>query len=73
MPMLKKLKNFVDLVRNLTPYQTTRRTYVLSGVFSPLTSAEAGEKSSQWLWKENCVNTGVKKPGNTCSSQTLMM
>ena len=24
----------------------------LSGVFSPLTSAEACEKSSQWLWKE---------------------
>ena len=24
----------------------------LSGVFSPLTSAEAYEKSSRWLWKE---------------------
>ena len=24
-----------------------------SGVFSPLTSAEACEKSSLWLWKEN--------------------
>ena len=24
----------------------------LSGVFSPLTSAEASEKSSRWLWKE---------------------
>ena len=24
----------------------------LSGVFSPLTSAEACEKSSRWLWKE---------------------
>ena len=25
---------------------------LLSGVFSPLTSAEACEKSSRWLWKE---------------------
>ena len=24
----------------------------LSSIFSPLTSAEACEKSSQWLWKE---------------------
>ena len=24
----------------------------LSGVFSPLTSAEACEESSRWLWKE---------------------
>ena len=24
----------------------------LSGVFSPLTSTEACEKSSRWLWKE---------------------
>ena len=38
----------------------------LSGAFSPLTSVEAGEKSSQWLWKESCVSTGVRKPGNTC-------
>ena len=28
---------------------------------SPLTSAEACEKSSRWLWKEICVRTGVKK------------
>ena len=27
----------------------------LSGVFSPLTSAEACEKSSRWLWKEKVV------------------
>ena len=26
----------------------------LSGVFLPLTSAEACEKSSRWLWKESC-------------------
>ena len=26
--------------------------FFLSGVFSPLTSAEACEKSSRWLWKE---------------------
>ena len=28
------------------------RPTVLSGVFSPLTSAVACEKSSRWLWKE---------------------
>ena len=28
-----------------------RRTF-LSGIFSPLTSGEACEKSSRWLWKE---------------------
>ena len=34
-------------------------------VFSPLASAEACEKSSRWLWKESCVRTDVRKPGNT--------
>ena len=38
----------------------------LSGVFSPLTSADSCEKSSRWLWKKSCVSTGVRKPGNTC-------
>ena len=38
---------------------------LLSGVFSPLTSAETCEKSRHWLWKESCVSTGVRKPGNT--------
>ena len=28
------------------------------GIFSLLTSAEACEKSSWWLWKEICVSTG---------------
>ena len=42
-------------------------------VFSPLTSAEACEKSSLWLWKESCVSTGVRKPGNTCASPTAMI
>ena len=37
----------------------------LSGVFSPLTSAEACEKSS--------VSTGVRKPGNTYASPTAMI
>ena len=32
----------------------------LSSVCSSLTS-EACEKSSQWLWKESCVITGVRK------------
>ena len=45
----------------------------LSDVFSPLTSAEACEKSSRWLWKENCASTGVRKPGNTCASPTTMI
>ena len=37
-----------------------RRTF-FCGVFSPLTSAEACEKSSRWLWKDSCVSTGVRK------------
>ena len=45
----------------------------LSDVFLPLTSAEACEKSSQWLWKESCVSTGVRKPGSTCVLQTAMI
>ena len=40
-------------------------TNLLSGVFPPLTSAEAREKSSWWLWKESCVSTDVRRPGNT--------
>ena len=44
-----------------------------SGVFSPLTSAEACEKSSRWLWKEICVSTGVRKPDNTYASPTAMI
>ena len=44
-----------------------------SGVFSPNTSAEACEKISRWLLKENCVSTGVRKPGNTCASLTAMI
>ena len=41
----------------------------------PLTSAEACEKGSQWLWNESCVSAGVRKPalGNTCASPTAMM
>ena len=34
----------------------------LQSVFSPLTSAEAFEKSSRWLWKESCVSIGVREP-----------
>ena len=44
-----------------------------SGGFSLLMSAEACEKSSRWLWKESCVSTGVRKPGNTCVSPTAMI
>ena len=45
----------------------------LYSVFSPLTSAEACEKSSRWLWKESCVSTVVRKPGSTCVSPTTMI
>ena len=41
---------------------------ILSSNFSPLTSAKACEKSSWWLWKKSCVNTGMRKPGKTCTS-----
>ena len=41
--------------------------------FSPLTSAEACEKNFLWVWKESCVSTGVRKPGNTCESSTAMI
>ena len=45
---------------------------LFSGILSPLTT-EACEKSSRWLWKESCVSTGVRKPGNTCASPTAMI
>ena len=41
-------------------------------VFSPLTAAEACEKNSRWLWKESCVSSGMRKPGNTRDSPTAM-
>ena len=44
-----------------------------SSVFSPLTSTEACEKSSRWLWKESCVSTGVRKPENTFALPTAMI
>ena len=34
----------------------------ISGVFFPITSAEACEKSSRWIWKEICVIIGVCVP-----------
>ena len=40
------------------------RTPDLVVVSLPLASAEACEKSSWWLWKEICVCTVVRKPGN---------
>ena len=48
-------------------------TTKIVGLVSPLTSAEACEKSSQWLWKESCVSTGVRRPGNACASPTAMI
>ena len=38
---------------------------------SPL--LEACEKRSRWLWKESSVSTGVRKPGNTCTSPTAII
>ena len=40
---------------------------------SGFTSAEACKKGSRWLWKESCVSTGVRKPGNACASLTAMI
>ena len=45
----------------------------LSSMFSPLTSAEACEKVVGGFRKKSCVSTGVRKPGNTCASQTTMI
>ena len=45
---------------------------LVSSVFLPLTSAEACEKSSQWLWKESCVSTGGRKPGNTLALKVVL-
>ena len=42
---------------------------VLFGLFSPLTSAEACEKSSRLLWKERCVSTSVRKLGSTWATR----
>ena len=65
-----------ECVRLITLWLWARdpvETKFLSSVFSPLTSAEACEKSSRWLWKEISVSTGVRKPGNTCASPTTMI
>ena len=45
----------------------------LSGILPPLTSTEACEKSSWWLWKGSCVSTDMRKPGNTYVSPTAMI
>ena len=45
----------------------------LSSIFLPLISAETCEKSSWWLWKECCVSTGVRKPGNTFAYTTAII
>ena len=45
----------------------------LSGVFSPLASAEACEKVVGGFGKKSCISTGVRKQGNTCASPTAMI
>ena len=57
----------------MPPKRVSVEAKFLSGVFSPLTSAEACEKSSGWLWNEICVRTGVRKPGNTFASPTAIV
>ena len=37
------------------------------------TSAEACEESSQWLSKESCVSTGVRKLASTSALPTAMI
>ena len=49
--------------------RSTVEATFLSGVFSPLTSAEACEKSSGGFGRKSCVSTGVRKPGNTNASR----
>ena len=44
----------------------------LCGVFLPLLK-HVSEKSSWWLWKGICVNTGVRKAGDICASLTAMI
>ena len=60
------------LFSDLTQMLRVEATF-LSGVFSPLTSAEACWKSSRWLWEEKFINTGVRKPGKTYASPTAML
>ena len=42
--------NFVARLIKYAPRPFVEANF-LSGVFSPVTSAEASEKSSRWLWK----------------------
>ena len=44
----KRVRLMTRWLRVRSPVEAT----FLSGVFSPLTSAEACGKSSRWLWKE---------------------
>ena len=44
----------------------------LSGVFLPLTSAEAREKVFGGFGKKSCVSASVRQPGNTYASPTAM-
>ena len=44
-----------------SPNWTRLRLTFFSGVFSPLTSAEACEKSSRWLWKEKLCKYWCEK------------
>ena len=61
------LSIFLTYFHLLLNWKSLKLSNFLSGVFSPLTSAEACRKSSRWLWKESCVRTGVRKPGkHTC-------
>ena len=46
-------------------FETRLRRNFFPAYFRLFISAEACEKSSRRLWKENCVSTSVRKPVNT--------
>ena len=68
-PPLPVSLGFLYLFKSTSPVEVN----FLSGVFLPLLSTKACEKSSQFLCKERCVCTGVRKPGNTCASPNAMI
>ena len=39
----------------------------------PKQTSEACEETSLWLWTENRLSTGMRKPGNTIASPTAMI
>ena len=50
--MISVLDRVENIVRKYWLLAFSPFSTMFLGIFSPLTSAEACEKSSQWLWKE---------------------